>query len=123
MGEGVMRKIEKLVCGAFVKREVAGQGNTASFGKTLSLHRNRIARWVEIKDSFGKDVIELEISLAGWNTPTTRSRLNAVLALLEYPYRVHTVKGQPYLGNWKIPTDEFFRVDAYLMQSQEAWRD
>jgi hypothetical protein len=34
------------------------------------------------------------ITTAGWNTPTTRSRLNALLTRYAPDYRVHSVKGE-----------------------------
>ncbi len=40
----------------------------------------------------------VRVSLAGWNTVTTRSRVNAILSQLVAGFnRVHTVKGVPHL--------------------------
>lgn len=65
-----MRKITEKVCGAFCQKRRASSGNTVSTGDTLALHGNTIARWTE--DG------RLEITLAGWNTPTTRERINGI---------------------------------------------
>ena len=65
-----MRKITEKVCGAFCQKRRASSGNTVSTGSTLALHGNEIARWTEAG--------RLEITLAGWNTPTTRERINGI---------------------------------------------
>jgi hypothetical protein len=70
-----MRQIEKDVVGAFVRGEYARKDNTESVGGHLYLHGNEIA----YRDDNGN----IEISNAGWHTPTTRSRLNAVLQLAD----------------------------------------
>ncbi len=65
-----MRKITQKVCGAFCQKRRASSGNTVSTGDSLALHGNTIARWTE--DG------RLQITLAGWNTPTTRERINGI---------------------------------------------
>lgn len=137
-----MRKIEREVCGAFVRFKRKASGNTVSTGTELLLHNNVIAKWGSDKRDGN---LELYISLAGWNTPTTRSRLNAVLeltsteayflthnkaarqqapstyAIHNYPLRIYTKKGEPYIRqcrldspNVAIPTNEFILVKDYL---------
>ena len=132
-----MRKIEREVCGAFVRFTRKASGNTVSTGTELLLHNNVIAKWGSDKRDGN---LELYISLAGWNTPTTRSRLNAVLeftsteayflthknlpstyATHNYPLRIHTKKGEPYIRQCRldspsiaIPTNEFILVKDYL---------
>ena len=48
--------------------------------------------------------------LAGWNTPTTRSRLNALLQGLEVSGRVQGVKGQPHFNGKPIDPHDWFHV-------------
>ena len=82
------------MCEAFINRTPASQGNTHTDGATLFLHGNAIARHGEHG---------LEITLAGWNTTTTRERLNGLPGV-----KVHTKLGQAYLngkawdGEWVV---------------------
>lgn len=69
-----MRQIEKDIVGAFVRGEEARKDNTESKGGTLYLHGNAIAK------HFDGAIL---LSNSGWQTPTTRSRLNAVLTLAD----------------------------------------
>ncbi len=46
--------------------------------------------------------------LAGWNTPTTRSRLNALRCALEIPGRVHYVRGAPMLDGTPVSAVDWF---------------
>jgi len=65
-----MRAITRQVVAAFVEGRRKSSGNTSTDGRTLRLHGNEIARFDE-SDA-------LEISLAGWDTATTRDRLRGV---------------------------------------------
>lgn len=65
-----MRKVTQTITRAFLNREKATLSNTYTDGNTLYLHNNAIAR----HNSDGT----LSISMAGWPTPTTRERLNAL---------------------------------------------
>jgi len=84
-----MRKVEQHVCGAFVRGERAVRGNTASDGERLTLHGNVIAE----RDPHGI----IRITLAGWPTVTTRSRLHAVCQLAETGVRVFQERGEQYI--------------------------
>ena len=75
-----MKAIESVSIGAFVDREPGGFGNTLSNGRELKLHGHVIARWT--------DGGQLEISLAGRPTKTTKSRLNALAELTGGQFRV-----------------------------------
>jgi len=88
-----MRKITKEIAAAFHagrSKTVSGNGATATDGEAIYLHGNKI---VERRED------GVYITLAGWNTTTTRERLKPFAA-------VHTVKGQAYLngkpwdGDW-----------------------
>ena len=69
-----MRKITKQAVEAFEKGYNFKSGNTKVVGKAggiyLKLHDNTIA--------FKSNEGVIEISTCGWNTPTTRERLNGI---------------------------------------------
>jgi len=76
-----MRQVSKSVITAFLKGESKTVGNTRTDGLHLFLHGNLIA--YKSEDGF------LSTSLAGWNTPTTRERLNSLLFLApQYGYKL-----------------------------------
>jgi hypothetical protein len=75
-----MRQVSKTVITAFLKGENKTVGNTKTDGNALFLHGNMIAL---------KDDCFLRISFCGWNTVTTRDRLNSLLFLApEYGYQM-----------------------------------
>ncbi len=47
----------------------------------------------------------LHINLCGWNTPTTRERLNGLFGV-----RLNTKKGQAFLNGNPIPSDGWIKV-------------
>ena len=65
-----MRKVTKEIADAFCNRRSRKCGNTRTDGTTIWLFGNPIARHAENG--------EIEITLAGWDTVTTRERLNGV---------------------------------------------
>jgi hypothetical protein len=80
------------VAAAFAAGRPASEANTSTDGQAFFLHGNKIA---EIRDG------HLWVSMAGWNSATTRERLNAVLDAFGLPARVHSqggVRGQPFSG-------------------------
>lgn len=95
-----MRKATEQVTAAFLSRGAKRVGNTASTGETIELHGNTIAMW-KTGNADGS-AWSLWITLAGWDTATTRERLNALPGV-----HVHRAKGQTYLngepwdGSWK----------------------
>lgn len=68
-----MRKIEKVLTPKFFNGENATISNTTVRNKEMYLFGNKIA-WVEGNKLF--------FTLCGWNTVTTRSRLNALGVLV-----------------------------------------
>lgn len=88
-----MRKITKEIVAAFLNHETKRIGNSYTDGTTLFLHGNAIARH-RTDGCF-------EVTTAGWNTPTTRERLNGLPGI-----KVNVKQGQLYLndfrwdGNW-----------------------
>lgn len=65
-----MRKITKQIKEAFENKQSKTVGNTSTNGQAVYLHGNKII------ERRGKHIFA---TLAGWNTPTTRERLNGIL--------------------------------------------
>ncbi len=90
-----MRQIEKRMCAAVRERRNWKESNTevrrVEGGTGVYLHGNNIATFYDNGERF--------FSLAGWNTVTTRSRLNALGA------RVGQRNWEPYYDGERI--DEF----------------
>lgn len=76
-------------------RTITSGRNTEVRNGEMRLFGNRIA-WAEKRGN--RTVYRL--TLAGWNTMTTRDRLNAVLDELGSGYRIRTRRGQPLLHRW-----------------------
>jgi hypothetical protein len=72
-----MRKVTKLTTEAFRAHQPLRVGNTETDGWTYKLHGNTIA------ENDGP----VMVSLRGWNTPTTRDRLNGIAHAYGYPLR------------------------------------
>jgi hypothetical protein len=66
---------------------------------SLLLHGNKIAT--------NSPVEGLYINLCGWNTPTTRERLNGLPSV-----RIHTKDGQAFLNGSPIPSDGWIKVSV-----------
>jgi len=120
-----MRKVTENIVHALDSGEAKCSGNSSTDGATLFLHGNAIA--CRFRDSQGREGYDL--SLSGWNTPTTRERLNGLLCVMGYgtnapkfgnPYvKVFVRGGQPFIGQhgagfdeWKttMPINAFVRV-------------
>ena len=98
-----MRKIEQELLNAIDAGRVWSKDNTRidvallpsrSHLLTVYLHNNAIAK-IETND---RGILNLRFTLAGWNTPTTRSRINAILKHYKMPIvcmGVGTKKGVP----------------------------
>lgn len=86
-----MRKIETTLITAIRENLSFRSGSTHYDPRTRSVHlyASQIARATEGG--------EWMFSLAGWNTATTRSRINALLAHLRPGYCVGTQRGAPYV--------------------------
>ena len=75
-----MRKVTRQIIQAWARGDSLTLGNTSTNGEAIWLHGNPIA-WKTGDD----DVIAL--TLCGWNTVTTRERLNGILHLKGAGYR------------------------------------
>ena len=84
-----MRKVTEKTAKAFFNREYCTVGNTAAFPDSVYLHGNLIAELT--KDN------RLRLTLAGWNTPTTRERLNGILEVFGINAEIFQRNFDPYL--------------------------
>lgn len=85
-----MRKIEVNMINAILAGKNWRQDNTSYENGVVKLHGNAIARKVDGMWQF---------TLAGWNTPTTRSRVSAILNnLTRSANGVKTRKGLAYIS-------------------------
>jgi len=100
-----MRKITEQSAKALLNHEHYSLANTRTqpfHNKTaLYLHDNLIA----VKDKSGY----LRLSLAGYNTTTTKERLNGILELACLNWRYRTIKGKAYLVH--LETGVKLRID------------
>jgi hypothetical protein len=95
-----MRSITQKIVTAWKMGSVKTIGNTRTDGSRIYLHGNCIAK----RDENGS----IYISDAGWNTVTTRERLNGVLSSLGVQPRVYQEDfglyfgGMEWDGNWML---------------------
>jgi len=96
-----MRQIESAMLAAIAARQPFKQGNTEvrvdGISARVYLHGNLIA----VKND-GEN--RWRFNLCGWNTPTTRSRLNALGA------GVFTRAGLPLVAGRAVPVDGFWEA-------------
>ena len=88
-----MRKVTKNAINAFKADNKFSGSNTSVLtyksGTQLILHKNIIAE--------SKRTGEVAISLSGWNTVTTRERLNGILKAYNRQYAIVQRNHEPYL--------------------------
>ena len=105
-----MRQITQKTANAFFNRKALKMNNTEVKGRYIStngkgeeikdpngyvemylyLHGNLIANFNQIQKG-------LYFTLAGWNTPTTRERLNGLLETYGLTCKVRQIKGRAYI--------------------------
>lgn len=105
-----MRKITKQAVEAFENNKNFKSGNMevkcipGLFDQMyMYLHGNLIAKKVMISNDPLED--KIEVTLAGWNTPTTRERLNGITGV-----SVYTRRGQAYLNGNPIDDNKFYTI-------------
>jgi len=103
-----MKKVTSIVASAFLDGDVKKMGNTATDGDSLYLFNNEIARKVYTDPE--KSEWWLEVSLAGWNTVTTRDRINGMLELFGTGDRVSTRKGQALFNSKPVDESIWIRI-------------
>lgn len=89
-----MRKITKEATEAFLNGKDYKNTNTEVSRGALFLHGNKIAEYASLFSNDGNK--DINVTLAGWNTNTTRERLNGIPGV-----RVTTKQGQAYLNGEK----------------------
>jgi len=91
-----MRKVTQQTVAAFLAGKSLSVGNTSTDGSVLLLHGNKIAERRE--DG-------IYISLAGWNTRTTRERLNCLPHVC-----IHCLDGQAYYQGCVMENSAWYHV-------------
>ena len=81
----------------------------------VRLHGNEIARF-DSALSHARECRGLRITDAGWQTATTKSRLNALLACFYEGQAIRQVKGQ-----WLLNSTEFFGTDWLSYGWRDCW--
>lgn len=90
-----MRKVTQQIKAAFEQGKSLKVGNTETDGKTVWLHGNAIVK----RDPDGL----VRWSLAGWNTPTTRERVNGIANAGVFQH-----KFEPVLNGQEIDPFDWF---------------
>tara|TARA_B100001013_G_C24557347_1_gene421118 strand:+ start:548 stop:910 length:363 start_codon:yes stop_codon:yes gene_type:complete len=85
-----MRKITREIVTAFLDSRCLRKDNTTTDGSEIRLFGNLIAYW----DTNST----VAVTLAGWNSTTTRERLNGLLELMEVGKRIVSKGGVPYMS-------------------------
>ena len=92
-----MRKVTKQIKEAFEQGKSLKVGNTRTDGQTVWLHGNAIVK----RDPSGLVLA----TLAGWNTPTTRERVNGITGL-----GIHQSNFVPMLNGSEIDSFDWITV-------------
>ena len=98
-----MRKVTEQIKQAFDNGQKLKVRNTKTDGKTVWLHGNAIVK----RDPDGL----VRWSLAGWNTPTTRERVNGIANA-----NVCQFKFEPVLNGQVIDPSDWFASNTTLPQ-------
>lgn len=96
-----MRKVTEQIKKAFEEGRSLKVGNTETDGQTVWLHGNAIVK----RDADGL----VRWSLAGWNTPTTRERVNGIANA-----NVFQFKFEPVLNGEVIDANDWFAAPNSL---------
>ena len=96
-----MRKVTQQIKQAFEQGTSLKVGNTRTDGQTVWLHGNAIVK----RDADGL----VRWSLAGWNTPTTRERVNGIANA-----NVFQFKFEPMLNGQVIDSSDWFASNTKL---------
>ena len=87
-----MRKVSKVITAAFYSNEAKKVANTTTDGKAIFLHGNKIA---EKRDG------QIWITSAGWNTSTTKERLNSLSGVsINQKNGDWFLNGEKWSGGW-----------------------
>lgn len=108
-----MRKESEKIALAFYERKPAKAARTATDGETVTLHGNNIA-WRNADGS-------ISLTMAGWATPTTRERLNAICEVLGYGRPFHQKAHVQYHNNTEITEHNTITYHPLRMADPEEW--
>ncbi len=97
-----MRKVTKQIAEAFKEGLSKTVNNTATKDGFVYLHGNIIAQ--KHKDG------SIFMCLAGWNTPTTRERLNGIAEVLGLNSRFYQKDFEPYYNDIPIGVRQWIQV-------------
>ena len=96
-----MRKVTEQIKQAFEQGKSLKVGNTKTDGQTVWLHGNAIVK----RDGWGV----VEWSLAGWNTSTTRERINGITGV-----GIHQVNFEPVLNGEVVDSSDWYFCNQKL---------
>jgi|TARA_Y100000289_G_scaffold19707_1_gene19056 hypothetical protein len=96
-----MRKVTQQIKKAFEEGRSLKVGNTKTDGQTVWLHGNAIVK----RDPDGL----VRWSLAGWNTPTTRERVNGIANANVFQFQF-----EPVLNGEVINANDWFASNTKL---------
>ena len=106
-----MRKVTEQIATAFYAGRAKSIGDTMTDGERVYLHGNLIAERID-PDSCTPH--NLRLTLAGWNTPTTRERLNGILEVFNVRLRYAQRDFDPHLlGLDDKADDEIISADDW----------
>ena len=92
-----MTKIESEIRAAWIKGNAKSKGNTKTDGKSVWLYGNKI---IDVNQKN-----EVLVSLAGWDTRTTKDRCNNIADA-----HFHTKNFEPYHNNIAIDSEEWINL-------------
>lgn len=95
------KKVDDTIARAFARGEKAKGNNTVCDGSAVYLHGHRIA-W--------RDGAHVMASLCGWNTTTTRARLNAICQEIGAEGHFTQKDFAPYFAGREIDAREVVRL-------------
>jgi hypothetical protein len=96
-----MRKVTQQIANAFAQGNKMTVGNTMTDGNAVFLHGNKIA------ERTNDGII---MTLAGWNTTTTRERLNGIAQVLGLDASFTQRKFEPYFNGKQVGINQWFKV-------------
>ena len=96
-----MRKVTNEIANAFAQGESKAVGNTWTDGQAVYLHGNKITERTENG---------IFMTLAGWNTTTTRERLNGIAQVLGFDVSFNQKDFEPYLNGSIVNPTEWVKV-------------
>jgi hypothetical protein len=104
-----MKKVTETIANAFAQGSKKSIGNTETDGNAFYLHGNKIAEWRE--DG-------LHMTLAGWNTATTRERLNGIAEVLGLKVSFTQKAFEPYLNGKLIDKNAWHNVQKVVLYAR-----